>query len=211
MNPFRIFIGYDPRQPIAYQVLHHSIIARASRPVSITPLVLSQLPIKRRGLTEFTFSRYLVPYLCHYEGHALFMDADMLCLDDINELERFIVNEKAVHVVQEIERFERPSLMLFDNEKCRALTPEFIETGSPQKLEWGTVGSLPKEWNHIIPYSGTNPDAKIVHYTQGIPFFKETINCEYSKEWFDEANRSMSTVTWNELMGTSVHKQRMGL
>lgn len=207
----RIFIGFDPRQPIAYQVLHHSIIARASRPVSITPLVLSQLPIKRRGLTEFTFSRYLVPYLCNYEGHALFMDADMLCLSDITQLEKFIVNDKSVHVVQEIERFEQPSLMLFDNDKCRTLTPEFIETGSPQKLEWGTVGSLPKEWNHIVPYSGLNPEAKIIHYTQGIPFFPETKGCEHSKAWWDEANRSMSTVSWNELMGTSVHKQRMGL
>jgi lipopolysaccharide biosynthesis glycosyltransferase len=68
------------------QVLAHSIYKRASKPVSITPLVLSQLPIKRVGLTEFTYSRYLVPYLCGYEGLAIFMDADMLCLGDVHEL-----------------------------------------------------------------------------------------------------------------------------
>src|SRR5437879_2363173 len=82
----RIFIGYDPRQPIAYNVLQHSIIRHASRPVAITPLILAQLPIKRRGLTEFTYSRFLVPWLCHYQGQAVFLDSDMIVKGDIAEL-----------------------------------------------------------------------------------------------------------------------------
>ena len=81
-----IFIGVDRRQWLAYTVLQHSLQSRSSKPLAITPLVLPQLPITRQGLTDFTFSRYLVPWLCDYKGVALFVDADFLCLTDINEL-----------------------------------------------------------------------------------------------------------------------------
>ena len=76
----KIFIGHDERQPVSTSVCLNSIYRRASKPVQITPLVLSQLPIDRSGLTPFTFSRFLVPWLCDYEGWALFMDCDFLIL-----------------------------------------------------------------------------------------------------------------------------------
>lgn len=214
----RVFIGIDRRQPVAAQVLAHSIWKRASKPVSITMLDIRQLPITRTGLTEFTFSRYLVPWLCDYQGGALFLDADMLCLDDIHKLPssmpRFkcgdgVTDHAAVYVVQNAERFEWPSLMYFNNEKCAALTPEFIENGNPHHLDWGAVGNIHKDWNHIVPYSGKNPNAKIVHFTQGIPCFEETKDCEYGEEWRQEAREAATTVPWEAIMGTSVHKQRM--
>ena len=88
----RIFIGYDPREAVAYNVLSHSIQVRATQPVAITPINLSQLKDQmwrdRAGIqsTEFSFSRFLTPYLCNYEGWAIFMDCDMLCEDDIAKL-----------------------------------------------------------------------------------------------------------------------------
>lgn len=207
----RIFIGGDSRQPLAFNVLAHSIYARASIPVSITKLNIDTLPIKRRGLTEFTFSRYLVPWLCNYEGTALFMDADMLCLCDINELN--FIPGYPIAVVKNNERFEWPSLMLFNNALCKTLTPEFIETENPQKLNtWANdILELLPEYNHIVPYSGKNPNAKIVHFTQGIPCFDETKDCEFSKEWQEEHRRMNSTVSWHDIMGTSIHAQRMGI
>jgi hypothetical protein len=42
-EPLKVFIGYDSKEPIAYHVLSHSIMRRASRPVSITPLSLDNL------------------------------------------------------------------------------------------------------------------------------------------------------------------------
>ena len=87
----RVFIGYDPSEAVAYNVLAHSINARASAPVSITPLALTQLgdlmTRERNPLqsTQFSFSRFLTPYLCDFEGWALFMDCDMLVLDDIKK------------------------------------------------------------------------------------------------------------------------------
>lgn len=64
----RIFIGGDPRQVVSLSTLIWSITKNAKEPVSITPLVLETLPIKRQGLTPFTWSRFLVPYLCNYQG-----------------------------------------------------------------------------------------------------------------------------------------------
>jgi hypothetical protein len=207
-EPLRVFIGYDPRQPIAFQVLAHSIASLASLPVAITRLQLNQLPIKRTGLTEFTYSRYVVPYLCNYEGEALFLDADMLCLADIYELLWMCHNRlDSVSVVKNPKlRFEWPSLMFFNNAHCKKLTLEYIETGTPQSFDWANgVGEIPAEFNHLIGYDAPRTDAKIVHYTQGIPCFAETSGTEYEAEWMAELKACNSTVSWQEIMGRSVH------
>src|SRR6266568_2834660 len=89
----RVFIGYDPKEAVAYHTLAHSILTRASAPVSIAPVALSTLrgPFFNRERdplqsTEFSFSRFLVPFLCGFEGWAIFMDCDMLCRGDIADL-----------------------------------------------------------------------------------------------------------------------------
>lgn len=206
-----IYIGLDLRQPIAAQVLMHSVYTRASKPVCITPLVLSQLPIKRRGLTDFTFSRYLVPYLSDFVGRSIFMDADMLCLGDVYELMDLADPLAAVSVVKNKQRFEWPSLMVFNNAMCRQLTPEWIDNKetAPQSLSWARqVGELPPDWNHLVGYDRHGP-AKLVHFTSGIPCWPETKDCEYAAEWQDERKACNSTVTWEELMGKSIHRERV--
>lgn len=207
VSPLRVFIGSDPRQQVAPQVLAHSIAWRSSKPVAISFLVLSQLPIARRGLTEFTFSRYLPPYLCNYEGISLFLDADMLVQGDISELFS-LKDESPVQVVKGKHRFEWPSMMLFDNFKCRALTPEYVDdpVNMPQTLQWaGTIGELPGEWNHCVGYDAPNPKAKLIHYTKGIPIWPQTQNCEHAETWWKELKSMNSSVSHQELMGNSVH------
>ena len=199
----QIFIGYDPRQPIAEAVLRHSIATRSSQPLPITRLQLNQLQITRRGLTEFTYSRFLVPWLCNFEGKALFLDADMLCLEDITEIEKYAT--APVSVVKNKQRFEWPSLMLFDCAQCKILTPEFVENSDRLfKMDWADVGSLSPEWNHLVGYDEPQ-DAKIVHFTKGIPVWPETAQCEYAEHWHAERRAMMSTVSHDELMGRSVH------
>ena len=212
----QIFIGYDPRQPIAEAVLRHSIASRSSKPIPITRLQLDQLPIVRRGLTEFTYSRFLVPYLCDYKGMGLFMDADMLCLDDIVHLFEEFNPEHAVQVVKNKQRFEWPSLMLFNCEKCKVLTPEFVDTSDQLfKMTWGDVGELPAEWNYCVGYDPVPNESpmhftehinvNIIHYTKGIPVWPETQDCTFAEAWHTERRAMMSTVSFNELMGRSVH------
>lgn len=200
----RIFIGVDQRQKVAFHVAAQSIIDHASVPVSITPLVLKTLPITRRGLSDFTYSRFLVPYLCEYSGQAIFMDGDVLVRGDVAELS----SKDAVSVVFHAERsYENASVMVFDCAQCRVLTPEYVETAkNPLKLDWAaSVGQLPKSWNHLVGYDVRRHDAKLVHFTQGIPCFDETRNDEHAEEWNKTAAQCMSTVDWETIMGNSVH------
>lgn len=212
----RIFIGFDPRETVAWHVLTHSILARASQPVSLIPLALHQL----KGLmwrdtnplqsTEFSFSRFLTPYLSGYEGWSLFMDCDMLVLDDIAKLWALRDDRYAVMCVQhdhrprETTKFlgapQTPyakknwsSVMLFNNARCRALTPDYVNTASGLELhqfKWlgddRLIGALPPVWNHLVGYSEPNPEAVNVHYTLGGPYFQEYRDCEHAQAWVDE-------------------------
>ena len=204
----RVFIGVDKRQPIAYHVLCSSIQRRSSKPVAFTPLLLDQLPVDRVGLTDFTYARYIVPYLCNYEGKALFIDSDMILNADISELFD-LDQDKSVSIVPFAGglEFERPSVMLFNCDQCKHLTPEYINDPAsiPQTFDWAhTVGNLPYEWNHLVGYSPAQ-DAKLIHYTQGVPGYKECRDCEYSDLWFKELEIVNHHVSWMEIMGDSVH------
>jgi hypothetical protein len=160
-------------------------------------------------LTEFTFSRYLPPFLQGYKGIALFLDADMVVRADIEELFQLADDQYAVQVVATPKIFERPSLMLFNCAKCTALTPEFIESDSPQALQWGRVGYLPPEWNNCIGYEPADENAKIVHYTTGIPCFEEVQGLGHEDTWRDELRGATRTVPWADIMGQSVHAEHL--
>lgn len=204
----RVFIGYDPRQVVSYTVLQHSIIANTNSPVTISPLKIEAMPIKRQGLTPFTFSRFLVPWLCGYRGWALFLDADMLVKGDVNELFQMADDRYDVMVVKNVKKFEWASVMLFNNAKCKMLTPEFIETAPKlHDCSWSeSIGELPAEWNHLVGYDEPK-EAKLIHYTQGVPAFPQTDNTEYAEEWKKVGEQAMATLPWEVLMGRSIHAQ----
>lgn len=211
----RIFIGVDPRQPVAWVVLANSIARHSSVPVEITPLVLKQLPINRRGLTEFTFSRFLVPWLCNYQGFGLFLDADMVVTGDIADLIEEARKDYAssVRVMQEQPRFEWPSAMLFNCRNCALLTPEYVENpkNNPFELKWADhgVGKLPSEWNVLCGYGEGRTDGKLYHFTRGLPVWPETTGENGTPQdaiWRKEAQITGSTCTYQELMGNSVHE-----
>lgn len=209
MEPLRIFIGYDHRQPVAYHTLCQTILSQSSKPVAFTPLVIQSLPIKRVGLTPFTFSRFLVPYLSGYKGWSLFLDIDIIVLDDIVKLFELVDARYTVMVVKNEKKFEWASVLMFNNEKCQILTPEYIETANGlHTIDWAKeeeVGSLPSEWNHLVGYDKPRDDACLVHYTQGIPAFKETESCEYASIWRDALGATISATSWADLMQHSVH------
>jgi hypothetical protein len=216
-----VFIGYDPREAVAFSVLTYSIHARASEPVTIAPLMLSQLrnvlTRERHSLqsTDFSFSRFLTPYLSNYAGWSLFMDCDMLMLDDIARLFSLRDERHAVmvvkhnHVPQETTKFlgepqskyekkNWSSVMLFNNARCRALTPEYVNTASGLELhqfKWlesdALIGALPDRWNHLVGYSAPRADAALVHYTLGGPYFESYRDCEYAEAWRAERKRML--------------------
>ncbi len=214
----RVFIGFDTVETVSYHVLSHSIQARASEPVSITPLMLTQLDgvmtRERHNLqsTEFSFSRFLVPSLCDYQGWALFMDCDMLVLDDMAALWKLRDDNFAVQVVkhdhvpkettkflgQPQSKYEKKnwsSVMLFNNERCKALTPDFVNTATGLELhrfQWldsdDLIGDIPHRWNHLVGYDETVPVSEVsnLHYTIGGPYFDDYKDTDYAAEWFAE-------------------------
>lgn len=214
---FRIYIGYDPRESVAFHTLSHSILRRSSVPISIAPLVQSQLrhvyrrPRGPTESTEFSLTRFLVPALSEYRGWSLFMDCDMLCRADIAGLAAQIESQpdKAVLVCKHdyVPKTERKfldqvqtryarknwsSLMLFNNERCRALSVDYVNSASGLELHrfgWiddRAIGELSLEWNWLVGEYAYNPAANIVHFTIGGPYFDAYRDCDYAGEWFAE-------------------------
>lgn len=215
MMPLRIFIGYDEREKAAYHVLAHSILARASIPVSICPINRKNLKgifTRERGeleSTDFSISRFLVPHLSGYEGISVFMDADMLCLGDVAELLQYAPANHSVSVVKHsytprgTQKFlgekqtaypmkNWSSLMVFNNAKCRDLSPEAVNTQSGlwlHQFQWADgIDSIPLTWNWLVDeYEGLPVDPKLIHYTLGGPWFPETRHCTGAQLWLSEA------------------------
>ena len=165
-NPLRIYIGWDRREPEAYEVAKFSLERRASVPVSVVPIKLDEL--RARGLyrrdvdplasTEFTYSRFLTPALAGYQGWALFCDCDFLWLGDVAGLWAYTKVPKAVYCVQHDYRPKESvkmdgavqtsyprknwsSLMLFNcaHPSVQKLTPEVVnrETGAYlHRMQW---------------------------------------------------------------------------
>ncbi len=224
----RIFIGFDPRETVAWHVLTHSIFASASQPVAFVPLALGNLGglmwRERHSLqsTDFSFSRFLTPYLSEYTGWSLFMDSDMLVRDDIAKLWALRDDRYAVmcvqhdHVPKETVKFlgqpqtgygkkNWSSVMLFNNARCRALTPEYVNTASGLQLhqfQWlesdELIGALPRSWNHLVGYDAPDPEASNAHFTSGGPYFDEYADCEHSAEWFARRESMLRVVKWKE-------------
>jgi lipopolysaccharide biosynthesis glycosyltransferase len=215
MKPIPIFIGYDPREAIAFHTCVNSIIRHSSQPVSIMPLALNNFQdyteTHTDGSNQFIYSRFLVPHLMGYSGHAIFMDGDMIVRGDIAELWALRDLGKDVQVVkhdyktkmttkylgsknEDYPRKNWSSVMIFNcqNFPTKKLTPEYIQksTGAHlHRFEWTTddrVGALPPEWNWLPDEYGANPNAKLLHYTLGTPCFHEFADTPQGSEWHRE-------------------------
>lgn len=213
----KVFIGYDPRQAVSVTTLIHSLTKNASKPLAITPLVLETLPLKRAGLTPFTFSRFLVPYLCNFSGKGLFLDADEFVRGDIAELFALAESGKAVYVRKNLEpKYELASVMLFncDHPANAILTRDFIEfrANNLHTIGWlksDDIGDIPHEWNVCIGYDKEMPEnPKLIHYTQGVPEWWETRNQAFADEWCElKFEASSAKKSWYEIMGSSKHAE----
>ena len=228
--PIRVFIGWDRDQANAYDVCRFSIQQRASVKIEIQPLILDQLrasgvyyrPPDPLASTEFTYSRFLVPYLCHYEGFALFCDCDFLWLDDIGKLWRYADESKALCCVKQDygppeqtkmdgklqTRYPRKnwsSLMLFNCSHAanQVLVPECvnIKPGSYlHQFKWvedELIGAIDPDWNWLegwSKYENSKPP-RAVHFTRGGPWLEDWAHVDYAEEWFKERDRMFASLT----------------
>ena len=210
-----IFIGYDPREAVAYHVCAQSLIRHASAPLAITPLTLrglgSYTETHTDGSNNFIYSRFLVPHLMDYQGWALFIDGDMLLRDDIRKLWALRDESKAVLCVHhdyktktaskylgsknaDYPRKNWSSVVLWNcaHPANRQITPEFVMRATGAQLHRFTwlddalVGELPKVWNWLPDEFGANDEAKLLHWTLGAPCFHEYANAPMAAEWHRE-------------------------
>lgn len=211
----QLFCGYDPREAVGYHTFCHSVVKRATAPVNFTPLSSMGLP---QGSNTFTLSRFLVPYLMGFQGHAIFCDAsDMLMLADIAELDALYDPTFAVQVVKheyqtrhkmkymgtemqcpnrDYSRKNWASVMLINcaHEDWRTATPESI--ASTPALEWlqfkniADVGAIPAEWNCLVDEGQDSTNAKLLHWTAGIPCFPMYANAPRAEDW-NQAHKEM--------------------
>jgi hypothetical protein len=215
MKLIPIFIGYDPREAIAYHVCSNSIIRHSSKPVALTPLALTNMQDYEEkhtdGSNHFIYSRFLVPHLMNYQGWAIFMDGDMILRDDINKLWEQREEDKAVMVVKhnyetkmtekylgsKNENYPRKnwsSVILWNcgHPANRAVTPEFVMNATGAQVHRFTwladelIGELPVEWNWLPDEYGENPGSQLVHYTLGTPSFHDFATTPMGSEWHRE-------------------------
>jgi hypothetical protein len=224
-----IYVGYDPREDLAYQVLKYSALKYASGPLNVYPIVQdklrriglyrrawllgsSQLPapekkddIWHRDLfdrknfsTDFSFSRFLVPFLNRLEGWALFMDCDMYFRSDPLKLFRDYRDPKyAIYCVKHQydptepikmygnpqTRYPKKNWSSFVLWNCTHPAHEFftVDDVSTKSGTWlhnfmwideKDIGALPEEWNWLDGHSSADIDARNVHFTRGGPWFR---------------------------------------
>jgi hypothetical protein len=130
-------------------------------------------------------------------------------MDDIAKLFSFADDRYTVMVHRNKVSYEWASVMLFNCAKNKILTPEFCETANGlHTISWcppELIGNLPAEWNHLVGYDKPRKDARLVHYTQGVPCFPETEDSEYRDEWKSVVDNINSAYPWKHLMGSSKH------
>jgi lipopolysaccharide biosynthesis glycosyltransferase len=210
-----VFIGYDPREAIAFHVCANSIIRHSSQPVQIIPVALNLFKeyteTHTDGSNHFIYTRFLVPYMMEWKGHAIFIDGDMIVRDDIAKLWELRDYSKDVQVVKHDYKTRMPikylgsknedyprknwsSVILWNCNSYpnRKLTPEYVMKATGAELHrftWCTddrIGELPPEWNWLPDEYGKNPDAKLLHYTLGTPCFHEFADTPQGSEWHRE-------------------------
>lgn len=182
-------------------------------PLSLNQLQDYYTAGQRDGTNEFIYSRFLIPFLMGYKGWALFVDgADMIVKGDLAELWAMRDGNKAVQVVKHDYKTKNPkkyvgtamearnadygrknwsSVMLINcaHPAWGKVSPSFVaeQPGSVLHrfafMDDVLVGELPIEWNWLSQEYGINPDAKLVHYTVGIPAFKHYEATEHADWW----------------------------
>jgi len=221
MNNLNIYVGYDSKEDIAYRVCKYSILKRSKSNIKITSLKLYELVAKnlyKRDIdplasTEFTYSRFLVPFLNNYNGWAIFCDCDFIFFEDISNILIDIDKSKAVYCVQHdytpkekhkmdgqkqtiYPRKNWSSLVLFNcsHSSNKRLSVDLVnsETGSfLHQFKWlkdSEIGSLDERWNWLEGWTSKHNNKKpfAVHYTRGGPWFEEWQDVEFANEWIEE-------------------------
>lgn len=165
-DTLKVFVGYDSREDIAWQVCRHSLQRHTGSSLAIHPirqatvreLGLYSRPLDAHASTEFSLTRFLTPYLAARGGWVVFCDCDFLFTRSIHEVLDGLDPAKALYCVQHdyvpaqsvkmdgqqqttYPRKNWSSFMVFncDHPDVRALTPDVVNSAAPSflhRFEW---------------------------------------------------------------------------
>ena len=208
----RIFIGHDSKYPQATDVCVKSIrdngftgdIQVLDKQQLTKDGVYSRRDVKGES-TEFSFTRFYVPMLMHYNGIAMFCDNDFLWQCNPEELLQYIKGEKIAVVKHKdytpisnkmdgIKNKSYPrknwsSLIIYNCSKLKHLTKEYLDNASPADLHQFKfmcdccIGEIPKMYNCLVGHYDCS-EAKALHYTNGGPWFDQYKNSEKASAWW---------------------------
>jgi len=192
-----VYIGWDPREEIAFNVAARSL-CELSPDARIIPLVLSSL--RDRGLyhrpttvlnnglydviseapmsTEHAISRFLVPRLQRHSGWALFVDGDVLFRRPVEELfDR---------------RDERYALMCVQH-------PPIVAEGTKKDGQPNQIYHR-KNWSSVILFNCGHPANRLLSpdYVNAVPG-REL----HRYGWLDDALIGELPPVWNYLVGVN--------
>ena len=228
-QPLTVYVGWDPRETDAYQVAVSSISRQAGPDVTVHPIVRNQMlamgfywrPQSVRDgrlwddisqapmATEFALTRFLIPFLGCQTQWALFVDADVMAMDDVAKITDEADPRFALMCVKHNHRVEDgtrkmdgqvqtaygrknwSSVMLWNLEHPahKRLTLEYINAARGLDLHqfaWlrdEEIGGVDQKWNYLVGHSEKSIDPAIVHFTDGVPSMKGYEDCEYADIW----------------------------
>ena len=230
----KVYIGFDSSnygQQLAFDVCKRSI-EKFNKDIEVIKLVKQDLIDQKlfwredkTGATEFTYTRFLVPYLNNYDGWALFCDSDFLWTCDVNELfEKYSNSKNAVSCVKhnytnchgKTKMDGRPqefyprknwsSLMLFNcsHPDVKKLTLEAVSTEKPawlHRMQWAKdeeIGEIDKSYNYLVEYYDDNK-IKALHYTDGGPWHPGYENVEHGDKWLEYLSEEEKKKMYQEI------------
>lgn len=230
----KVFVGYDSREDIAWQVCRFSLLRHSQQALTVIPI--RQTTVRELGLydrsmdagssTEFSLTRFLTPYLAATRGWVIFCDCDFLFTVDVHQVLDSLDPAKALYCVQHdyvpahgikmdgktqttYPRKNWSSFMIFncDHPDVKALTPEVVNTAPPaylHRFEWikdpSAIGALAVDWNFLEgEYARPEQTPRVIHYTNGGPWFENWQDCDYADLWLRERDLYLnSTADMND-------------
>jgi hypothetical protein len=181
--PIRMFIGSDKNQYLPAKVLEFSIKSRSSSSVRSMSVDDTDVPVPtdphNRSKTGFSFGRFKIPSLCAYNGHGIYLDADMLVFRDISELWCERRGDVALQVPIKAPKSQRPqqhSVFLVNCSLARWDVNDVVASLDAGTLSYDDLmkrmAIVPEErvtyeldygWNSLEDYEAS--ETKLLHFT----------------------------------------------
>ena len=176
----------------------HNTIEREGHPPELTSM---SLRAKYLNTTEFSNYRYLIPELRGHAGRAIYIDSDMICLHDLNDLFSMPMHDQDLMALAFTDQRGVPkwglSVALYDCTRCHFDLDGYVDEIGQGRFTYNDmhqfsptflgvhpfkVGAIDPQWNCYDEYT---PATKLIHYTNLHTQPWKTRGHPHGALWFD--------------------------